>query len=433
VTQQVYVLTQLGRNEEAAKLFESVDIQDIPDLSTRHIGRVNALTISGDLTNPFLAHRLFHSTTQLPKNDLPFEYQSSILRQNQSIMDLLCLKYPGVAHSTAEVLALQPSPTTSATANSNSVLNAAAHARGQADKAALKAILPLLEKRPNDVGLLLTVIQLYLLTNNHGSAITLIEKFFARLENSKKSTDSDVRFAPGLVSVLVSLYAKESRKAHVKTELAKAASYWRLKRKMERGSVIPVSLLRAAGTILLESASTEDAKAAGELFAVLHDEDPNDRASTAGLIASHATSDHSKVPSEALQSLSPAVRLVADIDAAALEDAGVARPPMKLSGSNKDTAKKRPAEDAKAKKKRIRPSRMPKDFAEGKKVDPERWQPLRDRSYWRPKGKKGKARAAGLTQGGVIEEEKGRQVAESTKPSGGGGVKKKKKGKGGKW
>jgi signal recognition particle subunit SRP72 len=430
--QQIYVLTRQGRHDDAAKLYESLDTSDMSDLSTKHVATVNSLAGAKETTNPYHAHKVFHSSPQLPKNDLPFHYQLEILRQNELAIDLLSLKYPGVARSTAEFLSSQLSPTVSSSVNSISVLNAAANARGETGKAALKAILPLLEKRPADVGLLLTVIHLYLLTNNHGSAITLLEKFLLRLESSNTSSHADVRFAPGLVGTIVSLYALEGRTTQIRTELAKAAKYWRSKRKPgESTSPLPVALLRAAGTSLLESADPEDLKTAGDIFADLHAYDPSDRASTAGLIAAYATTDPTKLDSGLQDSLTDAARVVADIDAADLEEAGVARPVISPTSGVKEITKKRTADDTKPKAKRIRAGRMPKDFEEGKKVDPERWLPLRDRSYWKPKGRKGKARAAGLTQGGAVDEAK--PAAEPTKTIQGGASKnKKKKAKGGK-
>jgi signal recognition particle subunit SRP72 len=430
--QQIYVLTRQGRRDDAEKLYENIDMKNISDLSTRHVAAVNSLAAATETPNPYLAHREFHSSPALPKNDLPFQYQLDVLRQNEFVMDLLSLKYPGVVRSTAEFLSSQSLPTTLSSVNSISVLNAAANARGETGKAALKAVLPLLEKRPDDVGLLLTVIHLYLLTNNHGTAITLLEKFLTRLENSKTSSDADVRFAPGLVGTIVSLYALEGRKSQIRTELAKAAKHWRSKRKTDHAdSPLPVVLLRATGTSLLESTDPKDLKAAGDIFADLHAYDANDRASTAGLIAAYAISEPSKLSSDLQESLTDAARVVADLDATDLEDAGVARPAVSAIAGGKDGSKKRSADDTKPKAKRIRAGRMPKDFEEGKKVDPERWLPLRDRSYWKPKGRKGKARAAGLTQGGVVDETK--QATEATKTIQGGASKnKKKKGKGGK-
>ena len=309
-------------------------------------------------------------------------------------LDLLAAKYKGVAHSTAKFLSNNPSPTTSATINSISVINAAAHSQNQTAKLALKEILPFLEKRPKDVALVLTIVQLYLLTNNHGSAITVMESFLKHLDESTIATDQDVRFAPGLVAVLVSLYGLQGRKSHIKTELAKAASYWRHKSKPSS------ALLRAAGLSLLDANKMEDLKVAGEIFETLHQHDPNDRFAIAGYVAAHATTDLSKVETE-VEKLSPINRLTAGIDTVALEAAGV---PQIKSAADPITSRKRAGGDiAKPVKKRFRKSRLPKEYDPNKPADPERWLPLRDRSTYRPKGRKGKQKVAALTQGGVSE------------------------------
>ena len=400
---------------------------------------MNSLGISSEEINPYLSHRLFHSSPTLLKNDRPFEYQQYILRQDEYAIDLLALKYSGVARSTSSYLSSKEkkSPTVSPSANTVSVLNAAAHARSHTGKSGLKATLPLLEQRPSDVGLVLTIVHLYLLTNNHGSAITLMEKFLSRLEQSTASSDADVRYAPGLVGTLVSLYALQGRKSHIRTELANAAAYWRAKRKSDTSEVIlHPSLLKAAGTALLESTDLEDTKNAVSIFEELHAADPNDRYSAAGLVAALAVTDASRIPTSLLEGLTPTPPLVSGIDAAALEDAGVARPSHTLVAQ--PAVRKRAAEEetAQKKKKKIRKSRMPKDFEEGKNMDPERWLPLRDRSYWKPKGKKGKKKAEGLTQGGFAED-KGLHQGQNQGSTGGGGssggggsaAKKKRKGK----
>lgn len=310
-----------------------------------------------------------------------------------------------------------------------SVINAAGHAQNETGKASLKAILPLQEKRPKDVGLILVIIQLYILTNNPGPAINLLETFFKRLEESTTPQDQDVRFAPGLVAVLISLYRLYGRKAPIKNELAKAATHWR------RKSKVSISLLRAAGTSLLESSNPEDLSTAGEIFTSLRSQDPNDRTAIAGYVASYATTDLSKVSSD-LEKLTPVSRLISGIDAEALEEAGIPTFTPSLPTSKKRAAeseKEKPPQELK--KRRIKPSKMPKDFEEGKKMDPERWLPLRDRSTYRPKGKKGKKKAADLTQGGVVKEEESLELAGGAgsvkvqQNTGGGKAKNKKKGK----
>lgn len=100
---------------------------------------------------------------------------------------------------------------------------------------------------------------------------------------------------------------------------------------------------------------------------------------------------------------------------------------------------KRRAEDdgkgsARPPKQRKKKPRLPKDLT--KKIDPERWLPMRDRSYYKPKGKKGKRAVAVATQGGPVAADDTQldiQKAEQKKPAPGGGANKKKKKKGGKW
>lgn len=439
MVQHVFVLTRLGKLEEAEKLSSKITLTDISDLSTRHIAQVNTLATSPALSNPFLAHRLFNASPNQATSDKPFDYQSFVLRQNGYVLDLLSFKHSGVVTSTASALAQQESPSLAASDTSVSVINAAANVQSATGKVGIKTLLPLLEKRPSDVGLLLTILQLYVSTNNHSSAITLLESFLSRLEQSAEPADQDVRFAPGLVGTLISLYATQSQRAHIRSELAKAASYWTEKYKSSSegsGNSPASSLLRAAGSELLSGSSSENRETARTIFANLHGGDATDKAALAGLLASD---DKSTIDASALP---PAERMVANIDVAALEEAGVASLPIPRNVAVKRTAD-REVRDRKAeqprKKRKLTAKRTPKDFVEGKQMDPERWLPMKDRSYYRPKGKKKARMGGGGTQGGVVEEKgsgtEAKTIASGGGASGGGGGQKnkKKKGKGNKW
>lgn len=246
-----------------------------------------------------------------------------------------------------------------------------------------------------------------MLANAPDSAIAILEAFFKRLEASTTPSDQDVRFAPGLVAVMVSLCSAQGRKAGVKAELEKSAAYWRTKPQPSE------SLLRAAGLSLLESSKPEDLATAGEMFASLRKRDPNDRLAIAGYVASYSLDSSVDLESD-VEKLTSIDRLTAGIDASDLESAGIATAPV-LSTS---ASKKRGAESKEEKpaKRRTRKPRLPKDYDPEKVVDPERWLPVRDRSSYRPKGKKGKKKAADSTQGGVVKED-----AESLELVGGAG------------
>lgn len=399
----------------------------IPDSSTRQIAQNNKLTLSSSSSNPYLSHRLFHSTEKLPKTDNLFRLQAERMQQNGLALDLLASKSNGVIKTTGNILS-NSTPTLSPHINNISVLNAAAHAQSQLAKLGLKQILPLLEKRPKDVGLVMTIIQLYVLTNNHGSAISVLDSLLKRLSESQTPSDQDILHAPGLVALQVSLYTSQGRKSQIKTTLAKAASYWRHKSKP------PIALLHAAGLSLLDSSDPEHQSIARDIFSTLHTQDPSSKSATAGYVASHALTSPETVSSEA-DTLTPVARLIAGIDAAALEEAGV---PSLPSASAADSSRKRALDDkSKPAKKRVRKSRLPKDCDPSKTPDPERWLPLKDRSTYRPKGKKGRQKAAEKTQGGVSGE-KGAEakagggegvIKAAEKKPGGGQAKGKKKGK----
>ena len=378
---------------------------------------------------------MFHSTDKLPKTDNLFRLQAERMQQNGLALDLLASKSNGVIKTTSKTLSKSTS-TLSPHLNNLSILNAAAHAQSQLAKLGLKQILPLLEKRPTDIGLVMTIIQLYILTNNHGSAITVLDSLLKRLSETQQnppSSDQDILYAPGLVALQVSLYGSQGRKSQVKTTLAKAASYWRHR------SRPPTSLLHAAGLSLLDSADPTHQSLARDIFATLHAQDPTSKAATAGYVASHALTSPPESIAPETDTLTPVARLIADIDTDALDEAGV--PPLPSTNATATSNRKRALDERpKPAKKRVRKSRLPKDYDASKTPDPERWLPLKDRSTYRPKGRKGRQKAAEKTQGGGVSGEKGGAEAKAggggegvikaaEKKPGGGQAKGKKKGK----
>lgn len=347
------------------------------------------------------------------------------MQQNGLALDLLASKSIRVKKATDRHLS-NSSPSLSAHTNTISVLNAAAHAQRQLAKLGLKQILPLLEKRPKDIGLIMTIIQLYVLTNNLGSAINVLESLIRCLSDSTFPADQDVLFAPGLVALQVSLYTAQGRQSQTKTVLAKAASYWRHR------SRPPTALLHSAGASLLGSQDPEHQSAARDIFEALHTQDPASKFATAGYVAAHALTSPEKVTIEA-NTLTPVSRLIAQIDVAALEEAGVPSLPTTTT-----TSRKRPLDEKpRPTKKRVRKSRLPKDYDPSKPPDPERWLPLRDRSTYRPKGKKNRQKVAEKTQGGVSVDRAAESkttgaegvIKAAEKPGGGQAKGKKKKGK----
>lgn len=374
-------------------------------------------------------------------SDLLFGYQSSTLRHNKFVIDLQAEKFTGVEKTTASILDSNSISPVTSTSSDLGALHAAAVCQVQTGKQALQRILPLLERRPDDIGLLLTIIQLYIQLQKPGPALSLLEAFFKRLEAATSADHADVRFAPGLVALAVALYRQQGQHSAIRKELAKASAHWQGDGRSTSAASGGNSLLREAGIELLRSAHPSDLEAAGEAFSHLVAAQPGDRTATAGLVASFATRDFAKVQPH-LNSLPAVEKLIDGVDVDALIGAGVAVLPTAapVTGKKRSLDESGPSKAQPPSKKRKR--KLPKNYDPNKKPDPERWLPLRDRSSYRPKGKKGKKRAAEATQGGVVREEETLELAggagsvkvEKAPASGGGGGgggggKKKKKGK----
>ncbi|KAK6064379.1 signal recognition particle subunit SRP72 [Seiridium cupressi] len=423
--QHAHVLTRLGKEAEAMALQKSIALSEVTEPSSKAIAQNNQAAVAFETQNPYLTQRLFESASasKLSGNDKLFEYQLSALRRNNFILSLQMHKFDGVERSTNKKILEASTTAASAEIAGLGVVNAAAHAHLQTGKAAINKILPMLEKRPADVGLLLTVIQLYIQTNNPGPALGLLEAFLKRVEQATTPDHNDARFSPGLVAVTVAVYRLFGRHNSVRAELAKAATHWK-----SRSKESPTSLLREAGIELLKSSNPDDLSLAGVTFEDLAARSNGDIIAAAGLVASFATTNYAKVEPY-LKNLTPAEKVISGIDVQALIDAGVASVATTSSPGTKRSADTEPQKP----NKRFRKKKLPKDYEEGKEPDPERWLPLRDRSTYRPKGKKGKKRAQEATQGGVVKEEEtlelvgGAGAVKVEKATGGGKKKNKKK------
>ncbi|KAF4960583.1 hypothetical protein FGADI_845 [Fusarium gaditjirri] len=424
LAQQAYVFAKLGKLKEALDLYSSLSNtkEEDPDLALI-IGN-NLVTLEPKDENPYLLERRFSTLTAKAGNAKLFQHQSDILRRNRLTVDLQILKGAGVKRRTDALLAEAKHPSTVAETSILSVLNAAASTQGTSGKQLLKNLQGLTQKRPHDVGLVLTIVQIQLNEGKVGSALSILESFLQRLEKNETDESQNARFSPGLVALTVTLLGTQGRESSAKAELVKAATYWQ-----SRPASSAISLLEEAGIELMKSSNAQDLQLAGTSFQKLINERKGSDITAAGLVASFAPSDPSRVEKH-LQNLPPVDSLIEGIDVTALLSAGVATAASKTGSSAlKRSAPSGPSEKTRKRRRKIR---LPKNYVEGAKPDPERWLPLRDRSSYRPKGKKGKKKAVDSTQGGIVKEE------ETLELVGGGGVKvekapppskKKKKGK----
>ncbi|PFH60851.1 hypothetical protein XA68_10208 [Ophiocordyceps unilateralis] len=413
LAQQAYLYGRLGDADKALSIYRSLHSgsTDDPDLSI--VAQSNRTALLRDKSNPYLLQRRAAAWMSGAATAKLFHNQSNAILRNALLVDLEAQKIDGVEHRTRKVLDQARHPTTSPEITAMTVLNAAAQTKGLRKKELRQRVADILKKRPDSVALVVIMMQLHLRDGNVESALSLLDTLFTRLEGSASDQDRDVRFSPGLVALAVSLMKVKRREASIKAELSKAATYWR-----DRPLASSASLLREAGLELAKSTNPAHLSLAATALERVHDERKGSPLVSAGLIAALAATDASQV--EQLTADLPSVEsLIGGIDVEALTGAGIATP-----ASHAATGLKRPLLDSavgeNAAKKRRRRTRLPKNLDEGKAPDPERWLPLRDRSTYRPKGKKGKKKMADSTQGGLVKQE------ETLELVGGGGVKVEK-------
>ncbi|KAH8174279.1 putative TPR-like repeat domain-containing protein [Sarocladium implicatum] len=427
LTQQAYVYVQQGREKEASDLYQSMGSIEDTDPDFNVIARNNRTVIEAPSENPYVVQRKVASWVISEKDAKLFKYQSDILAHNVNVIDLAVHKTRGVSDRTESLLKNGSAPSTSYASTSAAAANAAAQTSGLQGKDLVRRLTDLSQKRPHDIGLALTIVQFHAKQGHTGAALAALQALLARLDAAEDESVKDVRFSPGIVSLAVTLMRAEGRYNSAKTELTKAARHW-----IGHSAGDASSVLREAGIELLRSSNAADLELAGSAFEKLFAENQGSHIAAAGLVASLAPSDPARVEKH-VSELPPVQSLVGNVNVETLIEAGVATAPR----AHATTTQKRPLQDEggdRAANKKRRKRKLPKDYVEGRTPDPERWLPLRDRSTYRPKGKKGKKKAAESTQGGVVKDE------ETLELVGGGGVKverapaaggnkKKKKGK----
>lgn len=403
--------------------------KDSGELSTIFFHRLNSLVVQHyrGIPNPYIVDRFMSSLPDMPPGEKIFDFQSSRFEYDRQIAHLFSQKPNCVSNAISRKMENEPLPTTSVLLNSLSIVRAAAECNMEIGKNGLQKLLALYKSRRYDIGLLLIIVQLYADMGKPDGALRLLDSFGRLIDQGEGGVSQFYRYLPGLVALKVALLSQQGRQSAIRNELSTAAAYWT--ENPEQGG--SNSLLRYAGVKLLYSSDPNSLAIAGAAFEKLARDSSVDKIARAGFVASTATTDYTRVEPyvAGLESVDRLAEFV-DIDTA-LENGVVSFPAQLEKQRKKRNAEEIPFPLIK-KKRRLR--KTIKGYVEGKQMDPERWLPLRDRSSYRPRGKKGKKRAIeATTQGGIIKEEQGEILelvggagAVKVEKAGGNGKKKKK-------
>ncbi|KAK6348285.1 Signal recognition particle core component [Orbilia javanica] len=386
IAQEIYALIKLGKLEEAVALYKSSDILETPDEAVKLIASANCY-LTSESPNPHVGLRVLEALQKRPQgSQKPFTFQSDILDRNATVLNLQAGKENAAIAAAKALKAQNPNDYTISSVVATIELQTSDSSTAKSIEKTLKdAAVSRKLGSTADIGIAFINAQNYLKENNVTSAVATIEALLKDLEG-----EPEKRWLPGLVGVVAGLYALQGRKTKVKAELENASAYW-------RGTTKPdPAVLLATGSAQLNSSNPQDRIMAASIFESLAASNPSPL-SNAGYVASHPAED---MPSKIAQ-LTPLSTLLKEINVNALLDSGVAAPPTKkrpLDATSKPQVKSR----------KKRKTRLPKGGIDpNKKPDPERWLPLRDRSTYKPKGKKDKKKARDLTQGGPVTDKDG--------------------------
>ncbi|KAF3289635.1 Signal recognition particle core component [Orbilia oligospora] len=386
IAQELYVLIKLGKLEEAVALYKSSGILETSDEAVKLIVSANCY-LTSQTPNPHVGLRVLEAVQKAPQgSQKPFTFQSDILDRNITTLNLQAGKENAAITSAKALKAKNPNDYTISSVVATIELQSADSSSAKSIAKTLKGAASRKLGSTADIGIAFINAQNYLKENNVTSAVAVIETLLKDLEN-----EPEKRWLPGLVGVVAGLYTLQGRNTKVKAELENASAYW-------RSTTHPdPAVLLATGTAQLNSSNLQDRTMAASIFESLAASNPSPL-SNAGYIASHPAED---MPSKIAQ-LTPLNTLLKDINVNALLDSGVAAPPTKKRSLDEAVSKPQ------IKSRKKRKIRLPKGGIDpNKKPDPERWLPLRDRSTYKPKGRKDKKKARDLTQGGVVTDKDG--------------------------
>lgn len=346
---------------------------------------INSSILTSDDTNPFLLERKVARLLTTGNNVKLFGHQGALLNRLTHVLRLQCQKFSGVEKGTAEAIS-KTGPSVIPSETHLGVLNVAAATQMSSGKSTLGKCRELLHKRPLDVGLALTAVQLAVREASLSTASSITQTLLDALERVNGPESRKLRYAPGLVALAVALNRAQGKTGPAMTELSEVAAH-----ASDPRGALSQSLLRQTGLELIKSHRINEVRLASTAFSSVLGRSPDDDLAAAGLVASSGKLDDTG-------KLSPVEDLVTGIDVEALLGGGV------VGSSSAAQLKRKPADEPQRPAKKRR-RRVPKDVESGKEPDPERWLPLMDRSSYKPKGKKGKKKAAESTQGGIVKEE----------------------------
>ncbi|XP_078587829.1 signal recognition particle subunit SRP72-like [Branchiostoma floridae x Branchiostoma japonicum] len=383
-TQRAYCLQLQGQNEEATKIYNQVLKSRPTDVGLTAVASNNIISLNKD-QNVFDSKKKIKSATaegvdqKLTKQQLRDIAFNKCLLQMYTNQNEACRK---LAKSLQEEYPDQDMPL---------LIQAAQLCREKHRQKAVELLCDHINNRPNpSITMKLTLAQLHLNQGNAGQAAEVLQSV------------GELRYKPNMVSTLVNLYSSMENIEGAAEVLDTTVNWYK---ENHPSSPYLAQLMRASSQFKLKHGQAQKAT---EILEELRSMNPDDVKTIAQLISAYSQCDPKKGEeiSKELPPLDPS--FFSGLDIEALEKAAMtmgtrkkaAKAAAGTAGGDKADS---PVEETKdsvivqKKKRRKKKGKLPKNHDPSVTPDPERWLPIRERSYF--KGRRKRKQKDGVGKG----------------------------------
>uniref|UniRef100_A0A4W5S0G0 Signal recognition particle subunit SRP72 n=2 Tax=Hucho hucho TaxID=62062 RepID=A0A4W5S0G0_9TELE len=365
-SQMAYIMQLQGRTEEALQLYNQVIKLKPSDVGLLAVTANNIITINKD-QNVFDSKKKVKLTNadgveyKLAKKQLQaIEFNKALLAMYTNQADQ-CRKLSSGLQSQNPG---HPRPV---------LIQVAQLCREKQHSKAIELLQRFSDQHPDSAsGIKLTMAQLYLTQGHVTKACDILRSI------------EDFKHKQGMISALVSMYSHEEDIDSAIDVFSQAIQYYQSE---QPGSSVHLALVREAADFKLKYGRKKEAITDLEQ---LWKQNTNDIHTLAQLISAYSLVDQDKAKSLSKHLPSPE-SMSFNVDVDELENSHganyVRKKAAKVTGEN--LPKEQGQGDVKKKKKKKKKGKLPKNYDPTANPDPERWLPMRERTYYRGR-KKGK-------------------------------------------
>uniref|UniRef100_A0A673JE21 Signal recognition particle subunit SRP72 n=1 Tax=Sinocyclocheilus rhinocerous TaxID=307959 RepID=A0A673JE21_9TELE len=364
-SQMAYVMQLQGRTEDALQLYNQVIKLKPSDVGLLAVTANNIITINKD-QNVFDSKKKVKLTSAEGVEHKLAKKQLQAIEINKALLAM----YTNQADQCNKMLA---SLQTQNPGHPRPVLIKVAQlCREKQHNKAIELLQRFSDQHPESAsGIKLTMAQLYLTQGHVTKACDILKSI------------EEIRYKPGMLSALVTMYTHEEDIDSAIDVFTQAIQYYQSE---QPGSAIHLSLVREAANYKLKYGRKKEATSDLEQ---LWKQNTNDVHTLAQLISAYSLVDQDKAKALSKHLPSPDT-MSFNVDVDELENShGATYIRKKAAKVVGESQPKEPGPEDVKKKKKKKKGKLPKNYDPKSTPDPERWLPMRERSYYRGK-KKGK-------------------------------------------